>query len=84
MQSPTESMGCRGTKTSGNRRIVACSKGQSTVEWAIVMAALIAVVIGLGCLWRLGDSGAFVQHALLSAPNHVSASAGAWCDALAC
>ncbi|ACU94990.1 hypothetical protein Ccur_13120 [Cryptobacterium curtum DSM 15641] len=48
------------------------------------MAALIAVVIGLGCLWRLGDSGAFVQHELLSAPNHVSASAGAWCDALAC
>ncbi|MBU5404822.1 hypothetical protein KQI08_02670 [Paraeggerthella hongkongensis] len=45
--------------------------GQSTVEFAIVAAAFISVLVALGALWRSLKSGLFVDHALASASHHV-------------
>lgn len=45
--------------------------GQSTVEYAIVLAAFLAVVMGLGALSNLFTAGTVVDHALLSASHHI-------------
>lgn len=52
--------------------------GQGTVEYAVVFAALLAMIVGFGALWRLFDGGTVVMHAVQSASHHVqSAAAGA-------
>lgn len=48
--------------------------GQSTVEFAIVSAAFLALVIGLSLLWRSVSDGTFVDHAILSASHHIQQS----------
>jgi Flp pilus assembly protein TadG len=64
-------------------RIASC-RGQSTVEFAIVMAAFLAVALGLSALWHAADRGLLVQHALQSASHHLQGiDLGAWCDVLA-
>ena len=58
-----------------------CEQGQSTVEYAIIFAAFLALVIALGALWNLFDSGLVVDHALQSASHHLREVAqGAWLD----
>lgn len=55
--------------------------GQSTVEYAIVFAAFLVLVLALGVLWRPFDTGLVVQHALQSASHHVKeVSEGALLD----
>ena len=49
--------------------------GQGTVEYAIVLAGLLCVVVGLGALSNALSDGLFVQHALVSASHHVQAAA---------
>lgn len=49
--------------------------GQSTVEFALVTAALLVVVIACGLLWRQLEGGLFVEHALSSASHHVESAA---------
>ena len=62
-------------------RLLAGNGGQGTVEYALVLFAFTAVVVGLGALWHLFDSAAPVQHALQSASHHVEAVApGAFAD----
>ncbi len=46
--------------------------GQSTVEYVVVLAALLAVVVGLGALVHLFSDGAVANHAVFSASHHVS------------
>lgn len=61
------------------------TRGQSTVEFAIVTAALLVVVIALGMLWNLGDDGIFVDHAQSSASHHLeNAAAGIVGDLFSC
>lgn len=56
-------------------------KGQSSVEYALVFAAFLSLVIALGLLWRLFDTGLVVDHALQSASHHLREVAeGAWLD----
>jgi hypothetical protein len=55
-----------------SRRFSSAS-GQGTVEYALVMAALLSIVIGLGALWRVFDAGILVEHALASASHHMQA-----------
>jgi hypothetical protein len=58
--------------------------GQSNVEFALVFAAFLCIVIALGALWRAVDGGLFVEHALQSASHHLaSVDIGAWGDVLA-
>ena len=60
-------------------------EGQSTVEFVIVTAALLLVVITLGMFWNLGDNGIFVDHAQSSASHHLEdAAAGIVGDLFSC
>lgn len=71
MRSRTELTACKGV----------C--GQSTVEYAVVFAAFLALVLGLGSLANLFGEGLVVQHALMSASHHLSdVFNGAWADIL--
>ena len=57
--------------------------GQSTVEYAIVLAAFLALVIGLGAMADLFQSGLVVEHALQSASHHLKdVATKAWADVL--
>ncbi len=57
------------------------NSGQSTVEYALIFAGFLALVIGLGALWRLFDTGLVMDHALQSASHHLREVAeGAWLD----
>lgn len=47
------------------------TKGQSTVEFALVGMGFLALVIACGVLWRALESGLFVEHALISASHHL-------------
>ncbi|MGI6105812.1 MAG: hypothetical protein ACOYD7_06470 [Raoultibacter sp.] len=46
-------------------------KGQSTVEFALITAGFVGLIIGLGALWNVLETGLFVEHALASASHHV-------------
>ncbi len=64
--------------------LISSTKGQSTVEFALIMAAFICLVLGLGALWHAFDGGVFVDHALMSASHHLTdVDAGAIGDVLA-
>lgn len=45
--------------------------GQGTVEFAVVTAAFLCIVIALFVLWDRADSGMFIEHALGAASHHV-------------
>lgn len=45
--------------------------GQSTVEFAVVTFAFLAVSLALGVLWRMLGDGLPVEHALAAASHHV-------------
>ena len=44
--------------------------GQSTVEFAVVTAALLVIVVGLGAIWHLFADGVVVDHAVAAAAYH--------------
>ena len=55
--------------------------GQATVEYAVVLFGMMAVVVGLSVLARFLESGSLIDHALMSASHHVSGvSAGSIVD----
>ncbi len=57
--------------------------GQSTVEYAIVLAAFLALLLGMGAMADLFQSGKVVEHALQSASHHLKdVTTGAWADVL--
>ena len=59
-------------------------KGQATVEFAVVLFAFLAIVLGLGALSNFMQSGAIVEHAVAGASHAVGGSdTGAWADVLA-
>lgn len=59
-----------------------CS-GQSTVEFAVVTAALLCVVIALGAMGRMAGQGVLVEHAVAAASHHVAGSIAAVADVFA-
>ncbi len=82
MPSRMASTACKGAWPPPRRGPCAQS-GQSTVEFALVAAAFLAVVIGLGALWRFASGGALVEHALATASHCVEqASPQAMADVL--
>ena len=55
--------------------------GQGTIEYALVLFAVLALLGGMGSLWHLVQAGPLVQHALQDASHHVgSLSPGALAD----
>lgn len=58
-------------------------RGQGTVEYALALFAVLAIIVACGVLWRAFDEGLFVDHATASASHHLSAvSPGAIADVL--
>ena len=45
------------------------------MEFALVTAGLLAVIVACGALWRSFEGGLFVEHALMAASHHVQAVA---------
>ncbi len=78
----TASTACRRALSIALRR-AGLQSGQSTVEFALVTAAFLVVVVGLGALWRLVSGGALVEHALATASHCIErASPQAMADVL--
>lgn len=57
------------------------SKGQSTVEFAVVLAVFLVAFLAVAALWHAATSGALVEHAV-EASSH-SFGEGNWLAALA-
>lgn len=56
------------------RESMACSlheKGQSTVEYALVMVTFLSLLLGIGSLWRVVSGGLLVDHAIACASHSV-------------
>ena len=51
------------------------TRGQSTVEFAIVTAGFLAATIALGTIWHAFGDGILVDHALAVASHHIQAVA---------
>lgn len=47
------------------------ARGQSTVEFAVVLFGFLALLAALGVLWRSVQGGLLVSHALQSASHHL-------------
>lgn len=47
---------------------------QGTVEYAIVLLALLAIAVGLAALWHAGERGVFAQLAVDAASHALDAS----------
>lgn len=62
---------------------MADTSGKSTVEYAIVLGAILCILVAIGLLARAADSGMFVQHALMAASHNISGSAGGAIDVFA-
>lgn len=78
MQLPMELMGCSRVK-----KMVLENHGQATVEFALVLAGFLALLVALGALADFASSGAFAQHARSTASHHVAGETGAWVEVLA-
>ena len=57
------------------RMVLTDCRGQGTVEFAIVTAAIVVIIIALGVLWNLSDAGILVEHALRSASHNLEEAA---------
>ena len=58
----------------GNQRAVihlGDQRGQSTVEFAVVTAGFLALLVGLGTFVNMLGDGVIIQHALASASHHL-------------
>lgn len=61
-----------------HKRLVAIGQdeaGQSTVEFAVVMAAFLAVMTALAVMWRAFEGGLLIEHALAVASHHIQSVA---------
>lgn len=80
MRSLLGSTGSRLVRSGCVERLMRRFRGQSSVEYAIV-AAFLAMVVGLGAVANLLESGLVLEHALQSASHHLSnVAAAAWAD----
>lgn len=52
-------------------RVLSGQDGQGTVEYAVVFAAFMAIVVAFGTIWHFLDVGTVVQHALQCASHHL-------------
>ena len=50
-------------------------RGQATVEFALMTAGFLAMIVACGVLWRSLEGGLFVEHALVAASHHVQGAA---------
>ena len=55
----------------GSLEKLRCEQGQSTVEFAVVMAGFLSLTVALGIMWRAFGGGIFVEQALAVASHHI-------------
>lgn len=46
-------------ETPVGREIVREERAQATLEYALVLVALVALIVGLAAIWRAGEDGVF-------------------------
>lgn len=51
------------------------ARGQSTVEYALVMVALLAMVLTMGAVWQAGQDG-FLTNLAVDAASHSAGDGG--------
>lgn len=59
-----------------HQRLVGDERGQGTVEYAVVTASFVCVVVAGAALWRALSSGLFIDHALMAASHHLQGAVG--------
>ena len=57
------------------------SKGQSSVEFAVVAIVLVVVVVGVGAILSRLTDGTFLLHAIMAATNNITTSVSGAIDA---
>ncbi|MEG0374075.1 MAG: hypothetical protein RR547_01530 [Raoultibacter sp.] len=68
---------------SGPVSVLCDERGQGTVEYALVLFSLLAIIVACGVLWHAIETGSFVDHAAMSASHNLaSVSPGAFVDVL--
>ena len=70
----------RGRSVRGDGRLRLGEAGQATVEYAIVVTALLCMVMGLGALLQALQSGLFVEHTVASASHALVTVFGGMAD----
>ena len=68
----------------GYQQLVGDERGQASVEYALVVVAMLSVVVAVGAIANVLERGVFVEHALASAAYHVTASVGWIADVFGC
>lgn len=66
----------------GYQQFIKNVKGQSTVEYAVIVSALIGIVLALGMVGSAIKGGLFTEHALSAASHCVTSSISGIIDAL--
>ena len=76
---PSETAGALERHRRRDKRVVATRlvgrEGQSTVEFAVVMAGFLSLTVALSAVWHAFDGGLFVQQALTVASHHIQSVA---------
>lgn len=58
------------------------NRGQSSVEYAIVLGTALCIICALGLLYEQAESGTFLSHALSAASHNIQSSVGGIVDVL--
>ena len=58
----------------GSERARRSERGQSTVEYALVVVAFLSMMLALGVVWRSGRSGALLDKAIGASSHQVGGS----------
>ena len=72
---PAKAARALGRHRLGNKQPLGNERGQGTVEYAIVTAAFLCVIVAGAALWRALSQGLFVDHGLASASHHLAGAA---------
>lgn len=78
---PAEIARALGCDRNRHKQLIESEAGQSTVEYAVLLFAVLSVMVALGSLGQLMESGLVVDHALRSASHHAGASVAGFVDA---
>lgn len=75
-----EARGAVGSNIERHKQLVDDIRGQSSVEFAIVLGAIMCIVVALGALASAIYDGMFVEHAVMAASHNVEGSVGGTID----
>lgn len=62
------------------RKLLTDERGQSTVEYAVVLGALLCIVMAVGALGNAVSGGTFIRHGVMAASHCLQGSVGGIVD----